>query len=103
MPHYADGHEARIGDIVFGTTYNRNGAVILGTVISVTPGSSCNLVVAFVKTVVIPGKLLDMYWYEAKKMLDTSIMFPNPGGTQTVIRPDYDYGETKSFTLVRRP
>ncbi len=77
MPHYADGSEAKVGDVVKGTTYNRPGTVI-GLLTSITPGTeSCNCQVT-----------------GALRVLDMD-------GRRTVI-PDgsVDYGETKAFQKV---
>lgn len=42
MPHYKDGTEAHVGDVVRGKTYNKSEEVV-GVLIEVTPGSStCN-------------------------------------------------------------
>jgi hypothetical protein len=47
IPRYADGGEARCGDVAKGRTYNCEHEVI-GVVVSVTPGvASCELQVAF--------------------------------------------------------
>lgn len=49
MPHYANGREAKVGDVVVGRGYNVKGSdgtlrEITGLVVSVTPGSaSCNV------------------------------------------------------------
>ena len=48
MPHYKDGTEARVGDVVKGSGYNIKHEII-GMVTRVTPGaSSCNLTIACV-------------------------------------------------------
>lgn len=48
MPHYRDGIEARVGDIVVSVAEHTPGLVV-GEVLSVNPGStSCNSLVAFV-------------------------------------------------------
>lgn len=47
MPHYADGVEARIGDVVKGHGYNVKHEII-GKVVNVRPGESCTLSVAYV-------------------------------------------------------
>lgn len=45
MPHYRNGDPASIGDLVIGTTYNRQGTV-LGVVTKVVPGTdTCNCVI----------------------------------------------------------
>ena len=46
MPHYGDGTEAKVGDVVFGVSANRG--PITGVVVKVeTSRTECNLVVAF--------------------------------------------------------
>ena len=52
MPHYRDGSEARVGDIVKGPTYNKPG-ICVGVVCVVTPGAeTCNLQVeAFMRKI----------------------------------------------------
>lgn len=47
MPHYSDGTEAKIGDIVRGTGYNVKHEII-GKVVNVRPGESCTLSIAHV-------------------------------------------------------
>lgn len=42
MPHYKNGREAKVGDIAFGTTYNRPGQQV-GVIVGITPNAdSCN-------------------------------------------------------------
>lgn len=45
MPHYKDGLEAKVGDVVKGKGYNVLHEII-GKVVDVRPGDSCNLTVA---------------------------------------------------------
>lgn len=55
MPHYKDGTEATIGDVVRGKGYNVLHEIV-GKVVGITPGSaSCNIQVAHVVTVPIEG------------------------------------------------
>lgn len=45
MPHYADGRLAQVGDIVTGTSYNKNG-VFVGVIKKITSqGDTCNAIV----------------------------------------------------------
>lgn len=45
MPHYKDGTDAKVGDVVRGTTFNKKGEV-LGILVSITPGTdTCNATV----------------------------------------------------------
>lgn len=63
MPHYKDGTETKVGDVVRGTGYNVKDAAgnlreIVGTVVGVTPGSaSCNIQVAYIETTEVPRSL----------------------------------------------
>ena len=94
MPHYRDGTEAQIGDLVVGTSYNRDGRTIVGQVTSITPGvESCNLRVAFISTFdlqisygIVSGMVIDI----------------GQGGRKVLIKADEDYGQTSSFDLVYR-
>lgn len=46
MPHYKDGTQAKVGDVVRGRGYNIKGE-IEGVILNVTPGTDkCNVVVA---------------------------------------------------------
>lgn len=50
IPHYSDGTEAKVGDLVVGTTYNQS-ETLEGTIVSITPGSeACNAIVQFLPT-----------------------------------------------------
>ncbi len=49
MPHYADGTEAVVGDLVKGKGYSVAHEII-GKVVNVRPGESCTLSVAYVGT-----------------------------------------------------
>jgi hypothetical protein len=102
MPHYADGLEALTGDIVYGTTYNRQGRLVVGTVVSVTPGSdSCNCIVAFVTVHELPD-LGDRNWWEITKIMSVQPKTFHSGGKTFVVEPDVDHGETRAFSLIRR-
>jgi hypothetical protein len=49
--HYRNGREAKVGDPVVGTTYNRKGQVA-GTLVSLTPGTdTCSAKVGFLETI----------------------------------------------------
>lgn len=86
MPHYRDGQEARAGDLVAGESYNLGGRMIVGTVLEVIPGAeSCNLRVAFAEVSTRPD--------ETVGDRDSS----HTSDTPRIIKPGYDYGETKSF------
>lgn len=52
--HYRNGRVAKIGDAVIGTVFNNGGAIVAGTLVSVTPGPDCcSAMVGFVSTVAI--------------------------------------------------
>ena len=96
MPHYQDGTQAKIGDLVVGKTYNLHGRTIVGTVLEVIPGSdSCNLRVAFAEVDTRPDAKVDGHGiaYSSSQTLDFQ---------PCVIKPGYDYGETKAFKLIER-
>ena len=94
MPHYQDGTEAKVGDLVRGKLYNTPKDVV-GTVVSVTPNAeSCNCTVAFVEVTTI-GKDDKV---SADKATTTSY-----DGQRVAMRACFDYGETKAFSLVFRP
>jgi hypothetical protein len=101
--HYADGTEAKVGDLVKGTCYNTKDAagkprVVVGEMIQITPGSDvCNCIVAFV---------------EHKEATIDNLAGHYGGGSPTLVNlnagrrfltPKHDYSECKAFTLVHRP
>ena len=96
MPHYADGTLAQVGDLVAGKPYNTKHEVI-GQVMQVTPGESCNLIVAFAET-------LELTQDEALALSKAGIYEPKTlgvsGGKYFLIRGRYDYGETRAFRKV---
>jgi hypothetical protein len=95
MPHYRDGTTlAKFGDLVVGKTYNLGGRTVVGTVLEVIPGSeSCNLRVAFAEVLSRPDATIGTsgITYSPAYPLKTLI-----------IKPGYDYGETKAFDLISR-
>lgn len=47
MPHYEDGTEAKVGDLVFGKSHSSGSEPVAGYVVSITPGAgSCNMHIA---------------------------------------------------------
>ena len=53
--HYKNGREAKVGDPVIGTTYNRKGTQI-GIIVGITPGTdTCNCRVAVIDALPLPG------------------------------------------------
>jgi hypothetical protein len=99
MPHYGDGKTlAQAGDLVVGKTYNLHGRTIVGTVLEVIPGSeSCNLRVAFADVSGRPDATVgtEGISYSAAWNGDASHKL-------LIIKPGYDYGETKAFKLLER-
>lgn len=78
MPHYQDGTAARLHDVVRGKPFNTPHEVI-GVVVGIEAGESCNMQVTFVG-VTVPTK---------------------PGTAFPALK--LDFGDTKSFTLLDRP
>ena len=94
MPHYEDGTQAKNGDLVIGKTYNLHGRAIVGTVLEVIPGSdSCNLRVAFADVLTRPDATVG----DSGIVYGSSTTLDHP---RIVIKPAYDYGETKAFKLL---
>jgi hypothetical protein len=91
MPHYEDGTEAQLGDVIHGKPYNTPHEVI-GVVVGITPAQeACNLRVAFARAAK-PGEELhgvDAFGDGAPAPL-------------VAVKLDKDYGETKAFRLVHR-
>ena len=96
MPHYEDGTQAKNGDLVIGKTYNLHGRTIVGTVLEIIPGSdSCNVRVAFADVLTRPDARVG----DCGIVYGSSHMLDHP---RMVIKPAYDYGETKAFKLLAR-
>jgi hypothetical protein len=58
MPHYSDGTEAKVGDLVFGVTHSSK-TPVAGYVVSIQPAAtSCNMYVAALR----PVKDLSALW-----------------------------------------
>lgn len=96
MPHYRNGVQAKEGDLVFGVTYNLHGRHIVGTMLEIIPGTdSCNCRVAFADVSTRPDATVG----------DTGMVYrsPNRGDyIPRVIKPGFDYGETREFELICR-
>ena len=93
MPHYKDGTEAKVGDVVKGKPYNTPCEVV-GTVVQITPGSeSCNLVVAFTHVERISTEEQNTL---AKHAHGVRHVFISRDGPMLVLGKT-DYGETKAF------
>jgi hypothetical protein len=111
MPHYADGTEARCGDVVKGKGYNLKDAdgnlrEFVGTVVGITPGSaSCNVQVAHVVTgesteeqLIAVGKLHQHY---AQKCVIGCGPAGGKGGTPRVLATiGLEYGQCDQFEKI---
>lgn len=90
MPHYKDGTEAKLGDVIKGTPYNTPHEVI-GVVTGITPNSeACNLRVAFARPATV------RHHARMIAVMDTW------GVPPVLVDLDTDYGETRAFELVHR-
>ena len=101
MPHYENGIEAKVGDVVIGRGYNHkfnlvpkdgpHSEELVGVVVNVRPGDSCTLTVAYVEVTELPEKLdrwqIDTYRHAL-------IISPMALYVQT------EYGDTKGFRKV---
>ena len=99
MPHYKDGTEAKIGDIVSGTGYNVKDAagkprIISGKVIQVTKAESCNLAVAH-----LDEKSPLLYKHDHLVAQDT-VTGHTQIGYGVVVIPSVEYGATKDFEKI---
>lgn len=47
MPHYKDGTPAKVGDVVKGKGYNVKHEIV-GILVKLTPGPTCNVTIAYV-------------------------------------------------------
>ena len=115
MPHYKDGTEAKVGDLIKGVGYNikdqgQKPKVIVGTLVRITPNSeSCNLVLLTVQTERLDKNSPDFAWQVNK----AHRLFNNfPGGIVDNTKPcdemysvntQEEYGALKDFELVHRP
>lgn len=85
MPHYSDGVEAQVGDLVKGKGYNVDHEII-GKVVNVRPGESCTLTVAHV------GRTARVY-----SELGADATSPFAPVTAEV---QYEFGDTKGFVKI---
>ncbi|HEV8642154.1 MAG TPA: hypothetical protein VGV13_13725 [Methylomirabilota bacterium] len=80
MPHYRDGTEANVGDVVRGRGYNI-GHEIIGKVLSITPGAeTCNLSIACIAA--------------------PSVIYRADVGHGVQVVPTIEYGEAAAFEKV---
>jgi hypothetical protein len=108
MPHYKDGTEAKIGDVVRGKGYNvkdkdQNLREFVGTVVGITPGSTaCNIQVAHV--VVSPLPFGVSYSPHRVFQLSGVIGCGAEGGAEGSVRVgavlELEYGQTDHFEKI---
>jgi hypothetical protein len=63
MPHYSDGTEAKVGDLVFGKSHGGREPVA-GYVVDINPTAAdkCNMHVAVLRPIVDPSKMYGTYF-----------------------------------------
>lgn len=83
VPHYKDGSEAKVGDLVRGHGYNVKHEII-GRVVNIRPGEACTLSVAFV------GAVTPLYFLDGSE---------KPFAACHVVA-DIEYGDTVGFNKV---
>lgn len=116
MPHYKDGTEAKVGDLVKGVTYNRGGKVIVGELIQIAPATeSCNCIVVMAERSKVPGSDNPDMAAEISKFIGDARLpafyTPVDGIADGTAKPlaawllhgSYDYGAVKDLDLVHRP
>lgn len=107
MPHYADGTEAKVGDLVKGKPYNTPHEIV-GEIVQITPSTdSCNCIVAFIKT--IPA-IVDLHTIQCKEFdvrlphhvtrAKGGVVGQNISSEDLILVPKYDYGALKDFIKV---
>jgi hypothetical protein len=89
MPHYSDGTEAKIGDIVKGTGYNVKHEII-GKVVNIRPGESCTLSVA-----AVTNKTPIYFGSQDGETPDLTKQF-----APCHVVAELEYGDTKCFTKI---
>ena len=97
MPHYKDGTEAKVGDVIRGKPYNTPREIV-GVVLSVTPNTeSCNCVVAFVETQDCTNEEVQAV---QKHVGYSAFQFQHVGDGFKKIVGKADHGETKAFEKI---
>jgi hypothetical protein len=114
MPHYKDGTEAKVGDLIKGTGYNIKDAsgkpaIIVGALARITPDSdSCNLIIL---TTVAQRLDKDDASFAYRVNEADRIMNNYPGGIVDNTQPmnelwavttNEEYGAIKDFELIHR-
>lgn len=94
MPHYKDGTEAKVGDLVKGFGYNVKHEIV-GKVVQLTANSeTCNIAVAHV------GKDSPvMFNHEIEKVRD-NVTGHTQLGYGVEVRPSVEYGAVKDFEKI---
>lgn len=92
MPHYPDGTEAKIGDLVFGTS-NSGKDPVAGYVVSISPGATtCNMHVATIRPLAA-----GTYFYGV-------LMNYGPSGEDRQnFYPSVEIANCSDFSLLHRP
>ena len=97
--HYKNGREAVVGDMVVGTTFNTNGRIVAGTLVTLTPGAdSCSAMVGYLELIKqgADGKFPPSYTYNPL----VRIQGTESHGTAGVMAITYykqDYTECKNL------
>lgn len=91
MPHYKDGQEAKVGDIVRGKGYNILHEVT-GPVVAVKPGDTCNIEVGV-------ADLHNIYGGNVSGILVRSTQ---SGSFDKILLVRIEYGECSAFELILR-
>lgn len=92
MPHYRDGTEAKLGDLIKGKPYNTDHEVT-GVCVGITPDSdACNLRVAFTR----PAK-------PGEELYGVNLFGDGGDAPKVPVKLEKDYAATADFELVHRP
>lgn len=109
MPHYKDGTEAKVGDVVKGKGYNVKDALgnlkeFIGTVVGITPGSeSCNIQVAYVVTSEVETDFANWSWLHDNFVQKGVIGCGAKGGQdkkRVMARVSLEYGQCDHFEKI---
>lgn len=94
MPHYKDGAETRVGDLVRGFGYNVKHEII-GKVIQLTADCpTCNIVVAYL------GKNSPVFFNHDIEKVRGNVTGHNQLGWGVFVMPNVEYGDAKDFEKV---
>ena len=93
MPHYKDGTEAKIGDVVKGRGYNVKHE-ITGVLVGITPGSeTCNVKV-LTMTRTQHTNLAQVVWFNHEGKLEPIESYP------LKVEPTLEYGQADHFEKI---